>query len=378
MGDIRVNQTRWRTSLNSIVGLLLMAPTLWAHQSSSSPSRTELSTITVQGVAPDNAVLPTSAPVSSVYGTGMSILDTPRNVTAVSKELLTTTNIRSVEDFAKVAPSVYTNNQWGGANMPMIRGQMAEVFQNGMLRTTKSDGLPLSFNSVDSMDIIPGPASSVYGPSQYTGGYVNLTTKQPYFDGFHGSSSFTTGYFDLYRWEEDFGGPIIPDKLAFRVSYEGENSKSFYDHVVTKSQDIYFALTYTPSDRFTLKFNAELFVERFNEPDGWNRPTQQLINDGSYITGEPIGGRQFLGVVIPTGVAKLSRSVDLIATSDSDYGKDYNAQLEATLVVNDNISLVNRALFEYYYQRDREDAQRWNNWIDSKVGTGSPGIAHRL
>jgi hypothetical protein len=368
MGDIGISNTNknWSTR-HGVIGCLLLAQIAWSQQPSSTPSSGELSTITVQGVAPENAVLPTVAPISSAYGTDMSILDTPRNVTVVSQEILKTTDIRRVEDFLKVAPSVYTNNQWGGANTPMIRGQMAEVFQNGVERTTKTDGLPFSFNSVESMDVIPGPASSVYGPSQYTGGYINLTTKQPYFDGFHGSSSFTAGYWDTYRWQEDFGGPIIPDKLAFRLSYEGENSQSFYNNVVTQSQDIYFALTYTPSDRFTVKFNTELFVDRFNEPAGWNRPTQQLIDDGLYITGEPVGGRQFLGVIIPTGVTRIGRSVTLIAPSDSDYGKDYNAQLEATLVINDNISLVNRAFFEYYYQRDREDAQRWNNLVNSKV-----------
>jgi outer membrane receptor protein involved in Fe transport len=138
----------------------------------------QLNTVTVSGVLPNN-VLPTANPVSSVFGTDMPIQDTPRNVSVVSQELLQTADIRQVEDFLKVAPSVYTNNQWGGANMPMIRGQMAEIFQNGMERTTRSDGLPLSFNSVESMDVVPGPPSSVYGPGQYSGGYINLSTKQP-------------------------------------------------------------------------------------------------------------------------------------------------------------------------------------------------------
>lgn len=354
----------------------LLIHSVWAQQAAplatpaaivtTSTVGTELNTVTVQGILPNN-VLPNAEPISSVFGTDMPIQDTPRNVSVVSQELLKTADIRQVQDFLKVAPSVYTNNQWGGANMPMIRGQMSEIFQNGMERTTRSDGLPLSFNSVESMDIIPGPPSSVYGPDQYTGGYINLATKQPYFDGFHGSSSFTTGYYDTYRWQEDIGGPIIPNVLAFRASYEGEESGSYYKNVVTQSQDIYFALTYTPSERFTAKFNTEFFEERFNEPVGWNRPTQQLIDDGLYLTGEPVGGPQFLGVIHPTGLVPLDPSTGLVAPSDSDYGKDYNGQLELNYVINDSVSLVNRTYYEYYWQRDREDAERWNNYIDSNV-----------
>ncbi len=250
---------RHRKRIGSPIGLtlaeaalcFLLIPSVWAQQTSPSATPaaivtnsaigTELNTVTVQGILPNN-ILPNAEPVSSVFGTDMPIQDTPRNVSVVSQELLKTADIRQVQDFLKVAPSVYTNNQWGGANMPMIRGQMAEVFQNGMERTTRSDGLPLSFNSIESMDIIPGPPSSVYGPDQYTGGYINLVTKQPYFDGFHGSSSFTTGYYDTYRWQEDIGGPIIPNVLAFRASYEGEESGSYYKNVVTSKSRRLFRL----------------------------------------------------------------------------------------------------------------------------------------
>jgi TonB-dependent Receptor Plug Domain len=356
---------------------LMLSNSVWAQAASPTPSPvtndpaptdgSQLSTVTVSGVLPNN-VLPTANPVSSVFGDDMPIQDTPRSVSVVSQELLKTANILGPEDFMKVAPSTYSNNQWGGANMPMIRGQMGEVFQNGMERTTRSDGLPMNFNSVESMDIITGPASSVYGPDQYTGGYINWSTKQPYFDGWHGSSTFLTGYWDTYRWTEDIGGPLIPNVLAFRLSYQGENSGSYYNNVIgAQSTDVYFALTYTPSEKFTLKINTEFFEDKFNEPTGWNRPTQQLISDGLYYTGEPAGGPSFLGVISPTGLVPLSPSSDLVAPGDSDYGKDYNLQLEATYNVNDNFYIVNRILYEYYYQRDREDAERWNNYIDSNV-----------
>ena len=124
----------------------------------------------------EGSVLPTDAPVSSVFGTDMDVQDTPRSVTAVSTQLLSDANIQNLSDFVKVAPSAYTTDQYGVASVPNIRGQLAEVFINGMQRTTRSDGPPTNFNAVESANVINGPASAVYGPTANTGGYVDLIT----------------------------------------------------------------------------------------------------------------------------------------------------------------------------------------------------------
>jgi len=340
----------------SILGQQIVSP-------GPTPGSTELSNIVVSAVPPEESVLPTTAPVSSVYGTSMPVTDIPRSVTKLSQELLKEGDIRNVQDFDKLAPSIYTTDQFGGANVPTIRGQLAEVFQNGMQRTTRSDGQPLSFNGVESIDVVAGPASSVYGPTANTGGYINFVTKRPYFDTFHGSSSFTAGYYDAYRWQEDLGGPIIPDKLAFRVSYEGEYSGSYYRFQHTQSNDIYIALNYIPSDHLRFDFNTEFFVVDYNENTGWNRPTQALIDNGQYLTGEPPGGPQFFGVVTPTGTVKLDRTIGLVAPSDRDYGKNFDVQFDTTLDVNDNLTFVNKIYYEYYQQRQIEYAQRYYNLI---------------
>jgi len=182
----------------------------------SAPTTGTMSTIVVTA-ATQGSVLPTDTPVSSVFGGDMSVKDTPRSVTEVSTQLLSDANIQNLGDFVKVAPSAYTTDQFGVASVPNIRGQAAEVYINGMQRTTRSDGQPTNFNAVESANVIAGPASSVYGPTANTGGYVDLITKQPYFDKFHSDTEFTYGQWDEKKWTEDFGGPITPD-LAYRVS----------------------------------------------------------------------------------------------------------------------------------------------------------------
>src|ERR1700751_5834335 len=108
-----------------IAVFLILGHAVWAQAASPMPSPvandpapdagSQLNTVTVSGVLPNN-VLPTANPVSSVFGTDMPIQDTPRSVSVVSQELLKTANILGPEDFMKVAPSTYSNNQWGGAN----------------------------------------------------------------------------------------------------------------------------------------------------------------------------------------------------------------------------------------------------------------------
>jgi outer membrane receptor for ferrienterochelin and colicin len=319
--------------------------------------------VTAPTVAPDTttSVLPTDSPVSSVFGNDMSVKDTPRSVTVLSPALLQAYDVRSLQDLSRTAPSAYQTDQFGGYSVPNIRGQEAEVFINGQQRTTRSDGPPTSFNSIESADIVNGPASSVYGPTGYTGGYVNFVTKQPFFDAWHSTSSFTYGSYDTKRWMEDFGAPIIDNELAFRASYMGEDSGSYYNNIENKSQDGFFALAYKPSSEFHVDFNTEIQVVRFNENTGFNRPTQDLIDNHNYLAGP--GG--IFGAVTPTGATHISDSTTLISPQDSDYAKDYNAQLTATYDPGNGFSVINRAYFEYEYLRNTELAQYYANLITS-------------
>src|SRR5258708_11506453 len=143
----------------------------------------KLEEIVVKGVNLEDQVSPLQRKVTSVFGLELSVLDTPRAVTEINAAQIRDQSIVDVTDFVKIGSSAYTNDQFGVPNLPFLRGQSAEVFQNGMLRTPRSDGQPLSFNSVEGFDIVKGPASVVYGPTGNVGGYLNPVTKRPDFHG---------------------------------------------------------------------------------------------------------------------------------------------------------------------------------------------------
>ena len=145
----------------------------------------ELEVMEGSGVAIEESVLPTTRPFNSVYGTDRSILETPRNVTIISREQLDAINIKDVRDFTKLTSSSYTKTNFGAPSTPNLRGDESDLYVNGMRRglSTNGNGLPINFNSVESVNIVKGPAGAVYGTTNYIGGYADLITKRPYFDG---------------------------------------------------------------------------------------------------------------------------------------------------------------------------------------------------
>ena len=328
-----------------------------------------LEEVVVKGVNLEDQVSPLQRKVTSVFGVELSVLDTPRAVTEINAAQMRDQSIVDVTDFSKIVSSAYTNDQFGGANVPFLRGQSAEVFQNGMLRTPRSDGQPLSFNSVEGFDVVKGPASVVYGPTGNVGGYVNLVTKRPYFDGQHETVSVTYGEYNTRKTQFDVTGPIT-DTLAYRVSYEYDHSGSYYRFGYTHSSDVYAALRWIPNDKLTVDFNTEFYVAHYTENPGINRPTQQLIDNGLYYHGtgvSPFTGpgdpRNFFSVINVTGAAQINRSYQLVAPDDHDQGSNYQAQLDVNYKVNNSISLVNKGYFEDYSQLQLEYAQRYFNDI---------------
>lgn len=329
-----------------------------------------LEKVVVSDVPLEDQVSPLQRPVSSVIGIDMSILDLPRSVTEINSAQIRDESILDVTDFSKIVASSYTDTNFGGPNLPELRGQFAEVFQNGMMRTPRSDGQPLSFNSVEGFDVVLGPADVVYGPTGNVGGYVNLVTKRPFFDATHTTITLTYGDYDTKKAQIDVSGPLS-DKLAYRVSYEGEDSGSYYRFQHTQSSDIYGALRYIVTPNITIDFNTEFFTANYFENTGINRPTQLLIDDGLYYQGigvSPFVGpgqdpRNFDSVITVTGIVPIDRRDGLVAPTDGDEGKNYQAQLDVTDRLNGNITLDNKSYFEDYTQLQLEYAQRYYNDI---------------
>jgi hypothetical protein len=349
----------------------------------------------VNSVPLDQVILPSARPFNSVYGTDRGILDTPRNVTIFSREQLTAISIQDVRDFTKLTTSSYTRTNFGAPSTPDFRGLIGDMYLNGMRvgLSSNGNGLPINFNSVESVNIVKGPATAVYGTSQYVGGYADMISKQPYFDGSRGSVAVTYGSFNILRWSLDYGAPIN-DKLAYRISYSGEDSDGYYTDSKKETQALYFALAKQVSDTHSWTFNTEAYYADYTENFGWNRVTQDLIDHGLYQTGTnnnpapnfgvaPVSGyldsngnpidfdninvvagtpaphsdpQNSMWVVsgfpavnrINTGpIVKLDRRRRLLKPGDDSEGFSYNAQLINRILPSPDLEIVNNAVFRY-------------------------------
>ncbi len=143
----------------------------------------DLDEIVVNGIKRGELILPTQVTSTSAYGLDLGVMDTPRNNTLLSKAQLDALNVQNPGGFSYLTSSSYSDASFGEPNIPRIRGQYADMFFNGMRDsfTLNGYGAPISFNSVDSIDIVKGPASVQAGAGAGVGGSIDITTKMPTF-----------------------------------------------------------------------------------------------------------------------------------------------------------------------------------------------------
>jgi len=247
--------------------------------------------IVVNGVRQKDTVLPTRMKSNSVYGLDLDIMDTPRNSTLISSVQLDTIGLRDVRAFSYLTASSYTGAGYGDPDVPYVRGQASDIFFNGMRSsfTNGGYGAPLTFNSVDTVDITKGPASVSSGPGPGVGGSANLLTKRPNMTQFKESASATFDNWGMRRWNADASVPLINDTLAARLSYSGEYSNEYFFGSYYHQEALYGAVRWTPPSNYSLDFNAEYSFTGYTSIDGLNRVTQNLIDHGQYLTGAPSG-----------------------------------------------------------------------------------------
>lgn len=391
-----------QTTLRVLALMAAAGPSCYlAAQTAPAPAASSEEVVTlekleVSDVPIEENIMPTSRPFSSVFGDGRNIMDTPRNVTIISREQLNTIGVLETRDFSKLTASSYTQTNFGLPSNPTIRGQTADVLVNGMRRglTVNGNGMPINFNSLESINIVKGFGNVLYGASSYAGGYADFITKKPYFDRARGSVEATVGSYDVYRWTADVGGPIT-DKLAYRASYSGEDSKGYYYGGKKKTQAFYGATEWRPNDNYALETNAEFFVADFTENWGINRVTQDLIDHGLYIPdagsdADYVAALQNLGggfnPVRPKGApVKIDRRRRLLSPGDDSFGKNVTAQVIQTAKITPDSKIVNNTFFNYvdrdtfssyYYNSVHKDNWGLENRFQYENGFDTGDIEH--
>ena len=315
----------------------------------------------------EESILATTRPITSIYGTDRSILDTPRNVNIISREQLDAISIKDVRDFSKLTSSSYTKTNFGAPTTPNLRGQEGDLMINGMRRghSVNGNGVPINFNSVESVNIVKGPAGAVYGTSNYVGGYADLITKRAYFEE-GGEIGYTRGSWGSNTYTLDYNN-VISDTLAYRTSIGIRDWNGFWDRWYDETSSVYLTLAYRPSDKYSLDIMGEYFEGRYTENWGINRVTQGLLDDGLYTPNvakgqdyldnyaniPPEGFGNFGGAIVldTENPVAIPRNGKLSAPGDDSKAEVIWLQALQEYKISDTLKLLNNTYFHY---KDRE------------------------
>jgi outer membrane receptor protein involved in Fe transport len=317
-----------------------------------------LDEIVVNGIRRGDLILPTTVSSTSAYGLDLGVMDTPRNNTLLSKAQLDALNVQNPSGFSYLTSSSYTDASFGQPNIPRIRGQYADLFYNGMRESFNLNGYgaPISFNSFDSVDIVKGPASVQAGPGAGVGGSINVATKMPSLAKAFADFNLEFDSQQKRRGSLDVGTPLGSD-WGVRLSFEDNGSGSYYNDMFFHQQSVFVALLGQVTPKYSVLITGGLENTTYRENDGINRVNQQLIDNGTYLTGGPVGvvfgdpGETLAGfgsIVNLTGTTRLNpRTIINEPIGDSAHALHIKGQVIQTFDATDNFSIVNNTFYDY-------------------------------
>ncbi len=230
---------------------------------------------------------------STLFGFDKSILETPRAVSVVSETTIDRYAIEDIDDFITTTPGTFGGAFFGLPGAITIRGDVTETYFRGF-RKVRNDGLfPTPVGASDRVEIVRGIVPVTYGAGRI-GGLLNLQPKTVLgqqvttADGPTGGAEFTVGSFEKY----EFAGEVaIPFELGSRESgvatyIEYENSGSYYYGREPEQFLIQATANHELGSGLSLEFGGQYQnSEGYLQTPGYNRLTQDLVDNGIYITG---------------------------------------------------------------------------------------------
>ncbi len=346
--------------------------------------------------------------VGSVFGFDKTLVETPRSVSSVSSDQIERFGITDIYGLVAQAPGTFTNSFFGVGGALDIRGQAGETYFRGVRRLDNPGNYPTPIGASDRIDIVRGPASPIYGPSK-SGGYMNFVPKTArlgsgkYADEASGQVRYTGGSWDKSILAASVTGPgeLAGQKFGYHLYAEIENSGSFYENISTEQTILQAAFDTDLTDQMRVEFGGMYHDYSGVQNGGWNRLTQDLIDNGTYITGtaQPLdtdgdgqispfeilaagefspffvppsaatdadfAGSPFLALDNP-GTAKLSRSKTLAGPDDTLENEMLTLYFDV-IFENDSGLEVKNQLFYEGYENINENSYGFSQFHDSWV-----------
>jgi len=229
----------------------------------------------------------------SVFGTNRSLTDTPRSISIISATTMERYGIEDIDDFITTTPGTFGGSFFGVPGAITIRGSVSETYFRGFKRALNQGLFPTPLGASERVEIVRGPVPVIYGAGR-VGGLLNFYPKtvsaagMKASDGATGSLSYTAGSYNKNNFTGELNLPflIAGRESGLSVYGEVEDSESFYRGRKPEHQLLQLAFTHDLGNGFSIEAGGMYYnSDGYFQTAGWNRLTQDLIDNGTYITG---------------------------------------------------------------------------------------------
>ena len=209
-----------------------------------------------------------------------SLLDVPLSITALSAVQLDKYNLQSMEEMSRMTPGMFytdfggTGRQDRASSQYVVRGLSINNFaQSASAAVLFVDGVPIySGNTPGTLDIerievLKGPQTATFGRNTFSGA-ISVTTRDPG-DDWSGRAVAEYANYDSTRLGLSVEGPIVEDKVFFRLSGEHRNEGAQYQSSATSdplggqtTSSLWGTLKFTPSEQLEIRAVVNLYKYR--------------------------------------------------------------------------------------------------------------------
>ena len=187
----------------------------------------------------------------------------------------------AMDEAMKLVPGVKVDNQANGSRVHLsIRGQ--GILTERGIRGIKIllDGIPLNdptgfapdffdvdYSTIERIEVLRGPAASLYGGSA-SGGIINIMTQNAPNVPLSGDASAMGGSNGFWKAFGQFGGSA--NAINYRVSFSRSMGDGYRDHTHFQINNVYGKATYTPSASLQLTPVFSRSESYHENPEGIN------------------------------------------------------------------------------------------------------------
>jgi len=209
---------------------------------------TVLPEFTVRGVE-DGSYLATESTSGTRIAT--EIVNLPYSISVLTSDFINEFQLFDLDEQARFISGMAAGDPaQGGGGGTRLRGFIVPYFRNGFRRSQAPES-----NSIARVEVIKGPQSAIYGRVS-PGGVVNYISKTPSTK-FQSGVNYTVGTYDHQRVDGYVTGPLVENKLYYRVDatyYDFERPTDFW---FNRTTNVSGSLVFKPTSNTSITIEHE-------------------------------------------------------------------------------------------------------------------------